>query len=198
MDELEIGPELVGRKVCNPARPEWGVGTVLRVQSTKIGGQPRHRVSVQFGAGHRMLQVPPARLVEPQPEVERRQGWLDTISGNTTDDRLARLPESVTGSLDTPAERIAALAPLYDYGEDPASLSRWARKQSGAADPLSLWSRDELLVAFRNFCDERDAVLRVAAAKLVHAQGPEALEKVLAALPETALAGVRAALRKPI
>ncbi|MGD8454400.1 MAG: DUF3553 domain-containing protein [Phycisphaerae bacterium] len=198
MSSLDIGPQLVGRKVCNPARPEWGVGTVLRVQSTTVAGQPRHRISVQFAVGHRVLQVPPARLTDPQPEPQREAGWLESIGGNTIDDRLTRLPPSIAEFLGTPAQRLAALAALYAHSEEPTSLARWARGQTGAADPLSLWSRDELLLAYRRFSDERDAELRVAAAKLKMTGGPAALEAALADLPPEALPAVRAALAREI
>lgn len=198
MSELDIGPELVGRSVCIATRPEWGEGKVLRVQSTTAGGEPRHRVSIQFAVGHRVLQVPPARLCEPQPQPQREQGWLNAAAANTLDDRLRRLPDVVTTFLGTQTQRLAALAPLYAYTEDPSSLSKWARDQTQIADPLSLWSRDELSAAFRVFCDERDAELRVAAAKLKHAEGQAALEDALAGLPQALVSAMRAALQRPI
>lgn len=196
--ELEIGPGLVGRRVSLPARPEWGIGTVMRVQSTTVAGQPRHRVSVQFAVGHRTLTVPPARLTEPAPEPQRQPSWLETVGGQALDDALSRLPGHVAEFLGTPAQRMAMLAQFYTYTEDPASLSKWARAQTGAADPLALWSRDELLVAFRRFCDERDAEFRVAAAKLKQAADQAALDEVLAAQPEPLRSAMRAALQRPL
>ena len=77
MPELEYNAELVGRRVCNPSRPEWGLGTVLRVQTTLADGQTVHRVSVQFATGHRTILIPPGRLAEPQDEPQRAAGWLD-------------------------------------------------------------------------------------------------------------------------
>jgi len=198
MPELAIDDGLIGHRIAVPDRPEWGVGTVLRVQSTSAGEHPVHRVSIQFATGHRVLLVPPARLIEPQPEVERAAGWLDTLAGRTADDRLVNLPTSVTEFLGTPVQRIAVLTPLYEFTEEPASLIRWARRQANVADPLSHWSRDELLVAYRKFCLERDSTLRVAAALYKQAEGPEALAAVLAAFPEPVATEMRAALRRPI
>ncbi len=188
----------MGRKVSLPNRPEWGVGTVLRVQSTIIDGQPAHRVSVQFATGHRTLQVPPARLVEPRSEPTRAAGWLDTAGKRTADDRLTRLPESITEFLGTPAQHIAATAPLYEHTEGPESLIKWARRQANVADPLSLWSRDELLAAFQVFCTERDSTLRLAAARLKQAEGSDALTAALTMLPDKIAAAMRSALRRPI
>lgn len=200
MMELEINAQLVGCKVCNPARPEWGVGTVLRVQSTTVGGRTVQRVSVQFATGHRQLVAPPARLVEPQvqDQPEREAGWLTQLAGQAPDDRLVQLPASVRDVLGTPAQRIVALGPMYDYDEQPTSLSAWARRQAEVADPLSLWSRDELLVAFRRFCIERDTHLRMLAALLVDKEGREALACVLAELPEARRAAVTIALQRAI
>lgn len=197
-DELEIGPALVGGRVAIPARPEWGIGTVLRVQSTTVDGQPRHRVSVQFATGHRTLLVPPARLATPSAEPHRAPGWLDTLAGQTLDDALWRLPASVAEFIGTPAERFAALAELYGFTDEPGSLTKWARRQTGVADPLTLWTRDELLAAFRKFCTERDAELCLAAARLKQANGQAALEDALAAQPEALRAAMHAALQRPL
>ncbi len=198
MSDLPVNAALVGRKVRNPARPEWGDGEVLRVQATTVGGQPVHRVSVQFVTGHRMLVVPPARLVEPAPEQQRAAGWLDTLGKRTLDDRLVNLPVSVREFIGTPAQRVALLASLYTYDEEPASLVQWARRQADVADPLSQWSRDELMVAFREFCMERDSALRHAAALVKQKAGPAALERVLADLPDAVRPAMLAALRRPI
>lgn len=189
---------LVGRKVRNAARPEWGVGTVLRVQPTKVGGAPVHRVSVQFAVGHRTLLVPPARLVAPEPEQQRDDGWLDQIAGATLDDQLLNLPTSVTELLGTPRDRLSAVFGLYEYTEDPASLLKWARAQTQVADPLTHWSRDELLTAFRAFCRERDAHFRVMAALLVKAEGKDALKAALDALPSHVRSSLDAALARPL
>lgn len=198
MSELVTGPQLVGTKVKNAARPEWGVGTVLRVQPTRAGDKPAHRVSIQFAVGHRTLLVPPARLVTPQPEPQRETGWLAGLGKRSLDDQLRVLPEQVTHVLGTLRERLAAVLPLYVLREESPALLRWASSQIGVADPLAHWTRDELLAAFHDFCAERDAHLRVVAALLKQAEGPEALEDVLRSLPMPLRQSVQAALRQPV
>ena len=198
MTELPISKALVGHQVALPQRPEWGVGRVLRVQSTTINGQAVHRVSIQFATGHRTLQCPPARLAEPEAEVEREAGWLDTIGGRTVDDRLVALPTVITEFLGTPAQRLVALAALYEQTDRPDALVHWARRQACVADPLSLWSRDELAIAFRQYCIERDSATRVAAALLKQADGAAAIDAVLNTLPPGVTEAIRAALRQPI
>ncbi len=196
--ELRVDETLVGRRVVNLARPEWGSGTVLRVQPASYEGRPAWRVSIQFATGHRALLSPPARLGPERPEPQRDAGWLEQAAGRTLDDRLLRLPASVLEVLGTLEQRIAAAIELYHYDEQPESLLTWARRQAGVADPLSHWSRDELLVAFRRFCAERDSHLRVLLAKLRQQQGPDAVARIVDALPEPLAERVRAALARPI
>lgn len=196
MSDLPIGPELVGAKVQNAARPDWGVGTVVRIERTQAGGAPAHRVWVQFQLGRKAMLVPPARLIAPQPPPTRTQGWLDTLAANTLDDRLRRLPDEAVNVLGTPRDKLDALLPLYGWTEDSNSILRWARKQTGVGDPLSEWTRDELLAAFAAFVQERDAALRAAVARLRMTAGPEAVSQWRAALPEELRAAVEAALAK--
>jgi hypothetical protein len=197
MEELDPTLGHAGAKVRNVARPEWGVGTVVRVQPARVGGRPAQRVSVQFATGCRTLLVPPARLVVAGPEPGRATGWLDTVGRTTLDDKLRGLPESVTALL-APRERLAALISLYAVTEEPGALLRWARVQTGVADPLAHWTRDELRVALRDFCRARDVCLRETAALLKRAAGLQALEEIVGAVPSALSQPVRAALRRPI
>jgi hypothetical protein len=198
MEDLRISPQLVGTKVRNAARPEWGVGTVLRVQPTSRGDDVVHRVSIQFGTGYRTLWVPPARLISARPEPERQAGWLDGLGKTTLDDRLRKLPDEITQALGTPRERLTAVIPLYAVTADSRALLRWASSQTGIGDPLTHWTRDELLVALRGFCDERDAYLRNVAALLKRDEGPQALRDVLDTIPSALRPPVLAAPQRPI
>lgn len=198
MQELNIGPDLVGSDVQNATRPEWGVGKVLRVQKIHAGERPAHRVSIQFTTGHRVLLVPPARLIANQPEPERKAGWLEGMGKTTLDDRLRKLPEQLTDFLGSPHERLATVTPLYSVSADSRALLRWASSQTGVVDPLAHWSRDELLGALSDFCNERDAYLRNAAALLKLREGSQALEDALATLPSALRRPVLEALQRPI
>ncbi len=183
MSSLEISPELIGFKVCNPARPEWGVGTVLRVQSTTVAGKAVHRVSVQFDTGHRTLVVPPAQLAEPQAGPTREAGWLDTAAKQTLDDQLVQMPEEVREFLGTSTQRIVVLSRLYTLDEDGTGIIKWARSQTGVADPLTMWTRDELRQAFASFCRMRDKLLRSAAAQVRATAGQRAVDEALLDCP---------------
>ncbi len=192
--DLEITPELLGRRVCNPTRPEWGAGSVLRVQTTVVAGQPVHRVSVQFATGHRTLVIPPGRLRAPEDEPEREAGWLDRAAKTTIDDRLAALPEAVREFLGTAAQRIVVLSRLYELNDDPAGLLRWARSQTGVADPLTLWTRDELRASFDEFCRRRDKLLREAAAMLRSVSGWPGVHEALLEVADAARERMQTAL----
>jgi hypothetical protein len=194
VSELEFNAESVGRRVCNPGRPEWGVGTILRVQTTLVGGQTVQRVSVQFATGHRTILIPPGRLAEPQDEPQREAGWLDKLGGRTLDERLASLPESIREFLGTSAQRVVVLARLYELADDGPALLKWARSQAGVADPLSHWTRDEIRAAFDEFCRRRNAMLRQAVTALRSSGGQAGVEEALAEVPDSARESMRAVL----
>ncbi len=199
MTPLEINAKLVGQKVSVPSRPEWGVGTVLQVRSTVANGEPLHRVTVQFHLGARTLIVPPATLTEPRSEPERKAGWLDALAGRTVDDQLTRLPDEIENFLGPPERKISLLAKLYEIDcDDPKALGKWAKRQTNVGDPLSHWSRDELIVAWRKFETERDSSLRVAAVKLRQFFGPGEMETLLARLDPVVAERMREALRRVI
>lgn len=161
MEELVVSVELVGQKVCNAGRPDWGAGTVQRVQTQTVGGAAQHRVTVQFPMGQRVLLVPPARLLAPTAAPQRAQrGWLDELAGNTLDDRLAALPDEIVNLLGSARERLLAMLPLLETPEDDKSLVRWAIAQTGVGDPLGQWTRDELQAAFERYLNQRDSLLR--------------------------------------
>lgn len=184
----------VGQKVVHAAKPDWGVGTILRIEPTQPNGSGPRRVTVQFAVGSRVVQVPPARLVPPGPAVQRESGWLDKLAGRTLDDALRALPEEVQMHLGAPAQRLALIGRLYEHDEDGPSLLTWARRQTGIADPLEHWTRDELLSAFADYRRARDAVLCETAARLSRAEGPAAVEAMLAEFSARVAERIRAAL----
>jgi hypothetical protein len=183
MADLAISENIVGERVCNPTRPEWGQGTVLRVQTTTAGGQTVHRVSVQFATGHRTMVIPPGRLALPTDEPQRAAGWLDTLAKKTLDDQLCSLPEAIREFLGTSAQRLIVLARLYEVAEDAGALLKWARSQTGVADPLAHWTRDEIRAAFGEFCRRRDTMLRDAVAAVRSTSGWQGVEEALEDVP---------------
>ncbi|MFO0837073.1 MAG: DUF3553 domain-containing protein [Phycisphaerae bacterium] len=173
MSELTT-PLIVGQAIAAAARPDWGVGVVLRVEPTVVEGRPAQRVTVRFPIGQKVVLTPPARLTAPPESPQRESGWIDQIAGRTLDDRLRALPEHAVQVLGSLRDRLLALKPLYAYDESPGSLVRWARAQTGLGDPLSHYSRDELAQAFEAFSLVRDAVLKELCAR-ARKSDPDAL-----------------------
>lgn len=197
--ETGIGPEWVGREVQNAAKLDWGVGKVLRVQRIQTGGGPAHRVTVHFKVGTRTVQVPPARLIDPEAEPTRKKGWLDTIGGSTLDDTLRRVPEDVARFLGSPEQRFTVLLPLFAVDpEDGKALAEWARRQTRVADPLTQWSRDELDAAFGDYCVDRDSTLRNVTALVRQQSGPGRVRELLADAPGDVRRRVEEALGRVI
>lgn len=185
-----------GAIVAVAARPDWGVGTVRSVSRLHTAGGPVQRIVIEFAHGRRTLQSPPARLMPPAPEPTRTHGWLEGLGKGTLDHRLRGIPEETAQVLGSPLAKVTALLPLYAHEDSPHALLKWARAQTGVADPLAHWNRDELLVAFEAYCTERDSLLRAAAALLVRSEGSEALSRVLNQLEEPVSSRVRAGLQR--
>jgi hypothetical protein len=196
--ELEITRALVGQKVQVPGRADWGVGVVQNVQTTQAGGAAQHRITVRFAHGTKALVSPPARLITPEEEPVRQSGWLEMLGDGTMDAKLRKLPESVVQVLGTIRQRLAAVLPAYSFDEEPKSLAKWARLQTGVGDALSHWSRDELGVAFSAYCSERDAHLRGLCALLRMQEGGAAVGEWLATLEPEIADRVRRALQRVI
>lgn len=160
MSAVPIDQIKVGMEVRVAAKQEWGVGRVTRLQRQPGGDGGTWRIYVQFHMGQKVLAAPPARFVTPDDLGEsagsRAAGWLDTLAGQTLDDRLAALPESVAFFLGSPVHKLMEIAKLYEFSGDEKSLVRWARKQTGSPDPLTTWTRDELHAAWEKFAAARD------------------------------------------
>lgn len=196
--ELEISRALVGQKVQVPGRADWGVGVVQNVQTTEASGAAQHRITVRFAHGTKALLSPPARLIAPQDEPQRQSGWLEAMGGGTLDAKLRGVPESITQVLGTIRQRLSMLATAYSYEDEPRSLVKWARAQTGVGDPLSHWSRDELGAAFAAYCSERDAHVRGVCALLRMQEGPAAVSEWLTTLEPDIQQRVTEALQRVI
>ncbi len=75
---------------------------------------------------------------------------------------------------------------------------RWAKSQSKEADPLSHWSKDELHVAFRAFCQNRDDHLRIIIAEAKQSRGPTVVDEALTEVSDPVREAMLEVLRRPI
>lgn len=164
-----------GDRLRHPGRPEWGVGTVTRVEETESDGQRAQRVSIRFpGAGLKTILTSHATLEHAEAEATADAGenedvrewaavgdaeWLAPVAEKKLEEAMIGLPAAVRDPFVTPRERLARTLRLYKFEPSGHSLIEWATAQSGLADPLSRFSRQELEAFFARWAPERDAHL---------------------------------------
>ena len=177
MDTIEFGDQ-----VRHPERPEWGIGTVSKVEVTPVDGTPTQRVTVRFpNAGMKVLNGTAARLErvaeDSTPEaVGQSTESIDAIDRMGQDDLLApvasrKLTELMTAIAEpcrdpfrSLEDRIRSTLGLYRFDDGGKGLIDWAVMQTGLDDPLTRFNRHELEEHFRRWSHEREQHLR----KLLH------------------------------
>jgi hypothetical protein len=146
--------------VVNPARPEWGIGTILEVEQAPDRKARRVRVRFQ-GAGVKTLMIPPGNLALPNAAVNKDKKANESPGSEEVDAaRLTELPEIIFDRQADMEARIRALLEQYRFTDDPKGIFDWAVVKLGHKDPLSLFSADELASHFDAFCRRRDWVFK--------------------------------------
>jgi hypothetical protein len=164
-----------GDRVRHVRRPEWGVGTITRVEEAAIGGKPVQRVTVNFAnAGVKKLLGSRAEL-EPVSEQQvelatngrgiqewdrmRASGWLTDVADRKVTEEMTKLPEPSRDPFASLTRRLTATLELYRFDRTGRSLVDWAVAQSGLNDPLSRFTRQELEQLFDRWAVELDSHL---------------------------------------
>ena len=179
-----------GDQIRHPDRPEWGVGTVSKVEVTPVDGKPTQRVTVRFpNAGIKVLNTSATRLeqVTEEPALVsdgKSTESIDAIDRMRQDDLLApvasrKLTELMT-AISEPCrdpfrsleDRIRSTLDLYRFDDGGKGLIGWAVMQTGLDDPLTRFNRHELEEHFRRWSHEREQHLR----KLLHEAREQALD----------------------
>lgn len=192
-----------GDRVRNEGSPEWGVGTVTRVQNLVENGRSCQRLSARFErAGLKTLTTAVAKIVpagdapaEAAAPVASRNGAPKTarhdaedtshLDGRELKEIFGVLPEATRDPFVSLAERLKATIELYKYEPTGGSLLDWAAVQSRLADPLTRYSRAELEQEFQRFAYERDVQLKKLAGEARRAKDATALS-LLASPPKFA------------
>ncbi|HMN97163.1 MAG TPA: DUF3553 domain-containing protein [Phycisphaerales bacterium] len=167
-------PFTAGELLRHPQRPEWGQGTVQRVETVSSRGKPDQRLWIRFSnAGLKTLLSSVAGLERIEPaadsdelrggtlaerEVSGETGWLGQISKRRPEDAMTELPAIVSDPFVPATRRLEFLLKLYRFNPFEKLLD-WAVAQSGLGDPLSRFSRHELEQQFRLWAVERDSAL---------------------------------------
>jgi hypothetical protein len=162
----------VGDVVVHLRRPEWGHGTISRVQHASHAGQPTQRLVVDFvnhGRVTLLSALAPVAFKEKEdtgsmstsmsPKTSSGQGWLASLEEKSPTHRLTALPDALTDPFSSNYRRLQATLATFKYSTQPRALIDWAITQTGLSDPLTQFTRHELEQAFPFYAHARMAHL---------------------------------------
>jgi hypothetical protein len=186
-----------GMQVRHRQRPEWGTGSVTRVEQLTRSGTRDQRLWIKFGAaGLKTLLASAADLevVEGSGaaehtfaarEIASEGGWLGAITKRRPEQAMSELPPDATDPFLTPERRLKNLLSLYRF-DGGAKLIDWAVAQSGLDDPLSRFNRIELEAFYKTWSMDRDVALHRLVSDFRRRRVPT--DALLAEAPRAALA----------
>lgn len=172
----------VGDKVRHRQRPEWGVGTVTKIETVTLRGQRDQRIWIRFAnAGTKTVLGSLAELDPADPatgilggqvagpgavddtlisrEARHESGWLGSIAKRKPEEAMTSIPATAADVFLPLHKRIEFVLSLYRFEPSGGKLIDWAVAQSGLDDPLSRFSRHELEAFFDRWAFDRDATL---------------------------------------
>ena len=167
-----------GDRVRHLRRPEWGVGSVVKIESTRLNGRPTQSLSVRFpSVGIKVLNTAEAELelvsgehtkaladAEAHPIVQwgklDETDWLAPMARRKIQEAMISLPLVVRDPFNSLRRRLALTLDLYRFERSSRALMDWAVAQTGLDDPLTQFSRHELEELFERWAAQRDAHLR--------------------------------------
>ena len=191
----------IGEKVRHAKRPEWGVGSIAKIEVITREGRPDRRIWIRFpNVGEKTVLASMAELehveeVAPTAgptlaDLHARAdgGWLGEISKRKPEDMMVALPDSATDPFIPLRRRLQNAFALYRFDGGPRLID-WAVAQSGLNDPMSRFSRHELEAFFQRWKFALDAQV----GKLLQEarREPGALEDASRGAPPAAMAAVR-------
>ena len=168
-----------GDRVRHAARPEWGIGTVIKVEAANgaaTNGHTPQRVSVRFpNAGTKTLIASRAELVRVETNAEpfltgespvseywnkmSESDWLAPMAKRKVEQAMISLPPDVRDPFNSLQKRLSLTMALYRFDRSGRGLMNWAVAQTGLDDPLSKFTRHELEEKFDRWAYERDSHL---------------------------------------
>lgn len=157
------------------ARPEWGIGSVQKIEFVTRDGLKDQRVWVRFpNVGMKTILAGSAEVdlvnrSQDEQEVEHtfaaremahESGWLGEIAKRQPKEAMTTLPPETIDPFSSIRSRLQKLFDLYRFNSNGASLIDWAVAQTGLDDPLSRFNRHELEEFFKQWARVRDEQLR--------------------------------------
>jgi len=195
----------VGEKVRHVKKPEWGIGTVTKVETVTRQGARDQRLWIQFGnAGMKTVLSSMAELesadgaagLAGETFVDRAAkhegGWLGEIAKRRPEEAMTSLPSTATDPFLAAERRLEFILGLYRFEPTGGKIIDWAVAQSGLDDPLSRFNRHELETYFGRWAFDRDVALHRCLQEC--RRNFIAVDPILAKAPPSA----QKALRKPV
>ena len=157
------------------ARPEWGTGSVQKVEFVTRDGQKDQRVWVRFpNVGMKTILAGSAdvEVVNRQQDADETEhtfaaremahesGWLGEIAKRQPEEAMTTLPPEALDPFSSVRSRLQKIFDLYRFNSNGGSLIDWAVAQTGLDDPLSRFNRHELEEFFKQWSRVRDDQLR--------------------------------------
>lgn len=161
-----------GDRVRHVRRPEWGIGSIVKIEPMALNSQPAQRLSVRFSnAGLKTLVEANAELelvtadasnvvmdqAHPVNEWENlsEEDWLEPLARRKVEEAMTRLPPEIRDPFNSLRERLVLCLDLYRFENTGRSLIDWAVAQTGLDDPLSRFTRPELEQLFEPWSSQR-------------------------------------------
>ena len=165
-----------GDRVKHTRRPEWGVGTITRIEDLALNGHRTSRLTIRFPNGGVKT------LISTQAELEKvignvdpylngdstnvaawdkvgEAGWLSGVAERKIKEQMISLPPDVRDPFNSLAKRLSMTMGLYRFDRSGRGLIDWAVAQSGLDDPLSRFTRHDLEQFFDRWAFERENFL---------------------------------------
>jgi hypothetical protein len=150
----------MGDKVRSSKRPEWGEGSVMKLEAITFQGKTDQRIFVRFAAvGMKTLLASAADLIPADgsgddvltaihrpttlTDVEKAKegGWLGEIDRRGPEAVMTSLPPAATDPFLSLRKRLENTIGLYRFD---GKLIDWAVAQSGVTDPMTRFNRNQL------------------------------------------------------
>ena len=165
-----------GDSVRHARRPEWGVGSIVKVEDMATNGNATQRLSVRFSnAGLKKLNADKAELEIVDDangsasstshssirELDRmsESEWLAPHAQKKIEAIMVSMPPEIQDVFNSLRYRLEFTLNLYRFDRSGRGLIDWAVAQSGLDDPLSRFNRHVLEGLFDRWAKERDICL---------------------------------------
>lgn len=167
-ESFEFGDRV---RLCR--RPEWGIGSVVKVEAAMRNGTRSQSVSVRFAnEGLKILNTAVAEIelvnfennedtvpAKDHPMLRWQQisegDWLAPMAQRKIQEVMVSLPENVLDQFCSIKRRLRQTIELFRFERTGGSLVEWAIAQSGLDDPLSRFTRQELELLFDRWMTHR-------------------------------------------